>query len=97
MVDDQSSASDRLVGAQRRPADMLDALDPVPGARTLEIGTGSGYNTALLCRLVGADHVTTVDHTPHLVDTARERLETAGFTPDVVLADGTTGWAPNAP
>ncbi|MFE5331342.1 methyltransferase domain-containing protein [Embleya sp. NPDC056575] len=78
-------------------ADMLDALDPVPGARTLEIGTGSGYNTALLARLVGAENVTTVDHTPHLVDTARDRLKTAGFTPDVVLADGTTGWAVNAP
>ncbi|MYS87775.1 methyltransferase domain-containing protein [Streptomyces sp. SID5474] len=78
-------------------ADMLDALDPVPGARTLEIGTGSGYNAALLSRLVGADNVTTVDHTPHLVDTARERLKTAGFTPDVLLADGTTGWAPSAP
>ncbi|MFI6986733.1 methyltransferase domain-containing protein [Embleya sp. NPDC050154] len=78
-------------------ADMLDALDPVPGARTLEIGTGSGYNAALLCRLVGADHVTTLDHTPHLVDTARERLEIASFAPDVVLGDGTTGWAGNAP
>ncbi|MFE5325466.1 methyltransferase domain-containing protein [Embleya sp. NPDC056575] len=78
-------------------ADMLDALDPAPGARTLEIGTGSGYNTALLSRLVGADNVTTVDHTPYLVGTARERLKTAGFTPDVVLADGTTGWAANAP
>ncbi|WP_439678292.1 methyltransferase domain-containing protein [Embleya sp. MST-111070] len=78
-------------------ADMLDALDPTPGARVLEIGTGSGYNAALLSRLVGVDNVTTVDHTPHLVDTARERLNTVGFTPDVVLADGTGGWAPNAP
>ncbi|GCE00726.1 methyltransferase domain-containing protein [Embleya hyalina] len=78
-------------------ADMLDALDPTPGARTLEIGTGSGYNTALLSRLVGADNVTTVDHTPHLVATARQRLKVAGFTPDVVPADGTAGWAPNAP
>lgn len=78
-------------------ADMLDALDPTSGARTLEIGTGSGYNTALLSRLVGAHNVTTVDHTPHLVDTARERLKVAGFTPDVVLSDGTAGWARNAP
>ncbi|MFI1584493.1 methyltransferase domain-containing protein [Embleya sp. NPDC020630] len=78
-------------------ADMLDALDPVPGARTLEIGTGSGYNAALLARLVGAENVTTVDHTAHLVDTARERLKAAGFTPDVVLADGTAGRAANAP
>ncbi|WP_331769018.1 protein-L-isoaspartate(D-aspartate) O-methyltransferase (plasmid) [Embleya sp. NBC_00888] len=78
-------------------ADMLDALDPTPGARTLEIGTGSGYNTALLCRVVGAGNVTTVDHTDHLVVTARERLKTAGFIPDVVLADGAHGWAPNAP
>ncbi|MFI6984116.1 hypothetical protein ACIBSV_36705 [Embleya sp. NPDC050154] len=39
----------------------------------LEIGTGSGYNTALPCRLVGAGNVSTVDHTGHLVDSARER------------------------
>lgn len=77
-------------------ADMLDALDPTPGTRVLEIGTGSGFNTALLSRLVGAENVTTVDRTPHLVETARERLKVAGFTPDVVLADGTHGWARNA-
>ncbi|MFB7127615.1 methyltransferase domain-containing protein [Kitasatospora sp. NPDC056273] len=78
-------------------ADMLDALDVRPGERVLEVGTGTGYNAALLCHLAGAAHVTTVDRTEHLVATARTRLGEAGFAPVVVRADGADGYPPGAP
>lgn len=78
-------------------ADMLDALDVHSGDRVLEIGTGTGYNAALLCHLAGAAHVTTVDRTEHLVSAARNRLCEAGFEPSVVRADGAVGCPDGAP
>ncbi|MET8700915.1 methyltransferase domain-containing protein [Kitasatospora sp. NPDC004723] len=73
-------------------AEMLDALDVRPGDRVLEVGTGTGYNAALLCHLAGAGNVTTVDRTGRLADTARERLAGAGFAAAVVRrADGAVG------
>ncbi|MFF2354783.1 methyltransferase domain-containing protein [Kitasatospora sp. NPDC058115] len=73
-------------------AEMLDALDVRPGDRVLEVGTGSGYNAALLCRLAGAANVTTVDRTGRLAHAARERLGAAGFgAAAVVRADGALG------
>ena len=77
-------------------ADMLDALDVVPGSRVLEIGTGSGYNAALLSRLTQPRLVTTVDRSAKLVDVARERLRSTlgpGPGPTVVLGDGAAGAA----
>lgn len=59
-------------------ADMLDALDVRAGDRVLEIGTGTGYNAALLCHLAGDRSVTTVDRTERLAAAARERLRGAG-------------------
>ncbi|GAB7182764.1 methyltransferase ATP-grasp peptide maturase system [Kitasatospora sp. Ki12] len=72
-------------------ADMLDALDVRPGNRVLEIGTGTGYNAALLCHLAGAPNVTTIDCTEQLVAAARARLHEVGFEPVVVRADGADG------
>jgi protein-L-isoaspartate O-methyltransferase len=76
---------------------MLDALRVSPGHRVLEIGTGSGYNAALLCERLGSDQVSTVDIDTGLVDAARERLRLAGYTPTVAVADGFHGYAANAP
>jgi protein-L-isoaspartate O-methyltransferase len=78
-------------------AQMLDALRVSPGDRVLEIGTGSGYNAALLCERLGSDRVTTVDIDAGLADAARERLRLAGYTPAVAVADGFHGHAANAP
>ncbi|MHA6783204.1 methyltransferase domain-containing protein [Pseudonocardia saturnea] len=52
-------------------AGMLEALDLRPGMRVLEIGTGTGYNAALLCRLVGDANVVTIELDPALADAAR--------------------------
>ncbi len=78
-------------------AGMLEALDLRPGHRVLEIGTGTGYNAALLCHRVGADNVTTVELDPRLADLARQALARAGLHPLVHVGDGAAGAAAAAP
>ncbi|MGH3610695.1 MAG: methyltransferase domain-containing protein, partial [Pseudonocardiaceae bacterium] len=60
--------------------EMLEDLDVANGHRVLEIGTGTGYNAALLCERLGSAQVTSVDIDPELVDLARERLAANGYT-----------------
>ncbi len=80
-------------------ATMLDQLAVEPGQRVLEIGTGSGYNAALLADLVGeSGSVVSVDLDQDLVAAARERLDRAGCSAvRVVCADGGHGWPDLAP
>lgn len=62
----------------------------------LEVGTGSGYQTALLCRL--AERVFSVERVPELAATARAVLEATGHrNVTVLVGDGTLGWRPFAP
>lgn len=75
---------------------MIEALDLRPGARVLEVGTGSGYAAAILSRL--AERVFTVERVPSLALLARNRLRAIGA--DNVLVrrgDGCDGWAEQAP
>lgn len=59
-------------------ADMLRLLDPQPGNRVLDIGSGSGWTTALLGVLVGPNgHVTGVERHEKLIDRARKSLSLA--------------------
>ncbi|MDA2810878.1 methyltransferase domain-containing protein [Nocardiopsis sp. RSe5-2] len=76
---------------------MLHALDVRDGHRVLEIGTGSGYNAALLSARLGGEKVTTVDIDPELTSTARRRLAGAGHRPAVVTGDGAEGAPERAP
>lgn len=76
---------------------MLESLDIRGGHRVLEIGTGTGYNAALLCHRLGADRVVSVDIEPDLVDVARARLATLGHTPTLVAGDGFDGLPDHAP
>lgn len=79
-------------------AAMLDALDVRPGQWVLEVGTGTGWNAALLCELVGdADRVTTVEVDPVLAERARGALEAAGYRTRVVTGDGAEGFPALAP
>ncbi len=72
---------------------MLDQLDVRPGHRVLEIGTGTGYNAALLSHLVGRNgHVVTVDIDPDATTRARTALDTTGHAGvDVITGDGADG------
>lgn len=67
------------------------------GARVLEVGTGSGYQAALLAEM-GA-RVTSIERHAELADAARRRLEAAGYgdRAEVVVGDGTRGWPAGAP
>jgi protein-L-isoaspartate O-methyltransferase len=76
---------------------MLEELDVTDGCRVLEIGTGSGYNAALLCERLGSAQVTSVDIDPELVDLAREWLAVNGYTPTLAAVDGAGGYPPAAP
>jgi protein-L-isoaspartate(D-aspartate) O-methyltransferase len=59
-------------------ARMLQALDPRPTDIALEIGTGSGYVTALLAK--ACKHVDSIEIIPELSEVARARLEAHGIT-----------------
>ncbi|MFZ2586960.1 MAG: protein-L-isoaspartate(D-aspartate) O-methyltransferase [Alphaproteobacteria bacterium] len=64
--------------------------------KVLEIGTGCGYQTALLCRL--ARRVYTIERLDRLSKTAQERLTHMGHTNFVAMVgDGTLGWPAQAP
>lgn len=76
---------------------MLDALDIHEGQHVLEIGTGTGYNTALLAHRLGEQRVTSVEIDPVLTGQARANLQAAGYQPTVVCADGVAGWPDTAP
>ncbi|OEV06621.1 methyltransferase [Streptomyces nanshensis] len=89
-----------LISSSSQPslmARMLEALDVRDGMRVLEIGTGSGYNAALLAHRLGGTRVTSVDLDPGITDAAREHLAAAGYRPRVVTGDGALGVPAYAP
>jgi protein-L-isoaspartate(D-aspartate) O-methyltransferase len=74
----------------------LEALALQGHERVLEIGTGTGYQTALLARLVA--QVFSVERLSELASRAREALAQAGArNTTVLLGDGSLGWRPYAP
>ena len=80
----------------RVEARMLQALKVSPSDRILEIGTGSGFVTALLARLGG--HVTSIEIHASLTNSASEKLAAhANENVDVHHADGSQGWDRSAP
>jgi protein-L-isoaspartate(D-aspartate) O-methyltransferase len=78
-------------------ARMLTLLDVHDGHRVLEIGTGTGYNAALLCHRVGSSNVASLDLDSDLVDTARQHLAVLGLHPVLTTGDGAAGLAEHAP
>jgi protein-L-isoaspartate(D-aspartate) O-methyltransferase len=78
---------------------MLAQLDLRPGHRVLEIGAGTGYNAALMARIVGpGGHVVAVDIDAELVDGAARHLAAAGVSDvQLVCGDGALGHEPAMP
>src|SRR5258708_35933628 len=75
---------------------MTQALQAEPEARVLEIGTGSGYQAAILSRLVA--HVYTVERHAALAEQAAERFARLGYDNiSIHVGDGTAGWPEHAP
>jgi protein-L-isoaspartate(D-aspartate) O-methyltransferase len=75
---------------------MTDLLDLTSSARVLEIGTGSGYQAAVLAELSSEVH--TVEVIPELARRAEELLKELGYANVIIhLADGSLGWPDAAP
>jgi len=75
---------------------MTASLAPRRRDRVLEIGTGSGYQTAILARLAGT--VFTIERLPDLLVEAEERFRRLGLTNiQTRLGDGAAGWPEEAP
>src|SRR6478735_6541978 len=76
-------------------ARIVEALSLRPGERVLDVGTGSGYQAAVLAEL-GAN-VVTIERIPELAEQARRNLAEAGYEVDVRVGDGTLGVPELAP
>ncbi|HZF42103.1 MAG TPA: protein-L-isoaspartate(D-aspartate) O-methyltransferase [Sphingomonadaceae bacterium] len=74
---------------------MIDLLDIEPGTRVLEIGTGLGYQAALLSEM-GA-RVWSIDVVEEFVEGASARLAALDYDVAVRVGDGSRGWAEHAP
>ena len=75
---------------------MTQLAELSPGDRVLEIGTGSGYQAAVLAEIV--DRVWSVELLPDLAEAARERLSRLGYrNVRIRTGDGYEGWEEHAP
>ena len=74
---------------------MLDLLGVGPDRRILEVGTGLGYQAAVMAEM-GAD-VFSVEIVEEFAEAANARFAALGYDVDVRVGDGTRGWAEHAP
>jgi protein-L-isoaspartate(D-aspartate) O-methyltransferase len=78
-------------------AEMLEALAVTGTERVLEIGTGTGYNAALLSEGLGSAQVVSIDIDTQFITAAQDRLHSLGYTPTVATADAADGYPAAAP
>lgn len=76
---------------------MLRDLDVQSGHKVLEIGTGTGWNAALLAHRLGLDRVISIEIDPTVADAARERLAARELLGSVLTRDGVLGDPAGAP
>jgi protein-L-isoaspartate(D-aspartate) O-methyltransferase len=77
-------------------ASMLQALELKPEDRVLELGTGSGYQTALLCEL--SQSVISIERHAPLAELAQQHLARLAYRNfEIIVGDGTLGYLPRAP
>ncbi|GAA2138003.1 ATP-grasp peptide maturase system methyltransferase [Streptomyces synnematoformans] len=70
---------------------MLELAGITEGHKVLEVGTGTGYSTALLSRRLGDAQVYSVEYDPGIAALAAERLHGAGCHPRLIVGDGLAG------
>ncbi|MGW3075775.1 MULTISPECIES: ATP-grasp peptide maturase system methyltransferase [unclassified Kitasatospora] len=70
---------------------MWQRLGTDTGHRVLEIGTGTGYSTALGAHRLGDANLTSIEYDPEVAERAAAALRTAGYAPRLVLGDGLRG------
>ena len=82
----------QAISSPRTVVLVTEALDPRPGERVLEVGTGSGYHAALISEIVrsgGAPgHVYSIEIVPELAEIARQNLTDAGYSDGVTVIQG---------
>ena len=86
---------DKTVSQPFMGAAMIDLLDLKPGERVLEVGTGLGYQAALMSEL-GAE-VWSVEIVEELAEAANSRLQALGYNVEVRVGDGSRGWPEHQP
>jgi protein-L-isoaspartate(D-aspartate) O-methyltransferase len=87
---------DQTISAPHIVALMTELARPAPGKRVLDIGTGSGYQAAVLAKL--CKEVYSIEIVKPLADEARKRLTTLGYGNVVVrCGDGYQGWREEGP
>jgi protein-L-isoaspartate(D-aspartate) O-methyltransferase len=74
---------------------MIDLLDLAPGARVLEVGTGLGYQAAVMAE-IGAE-VWSVEIVEEFAEGAKTRLQALGYHAQVRVGDGSRGWPDHQP
>jgi protein-L-isoaspartate(D-aspartate) O-methyltransferase len=97
----------QTISAPSIVAYMTELLDPDVGHKVLEIGTGSGYQAAVLAEIVAPEsaprdtwgHVWSIERIPELAEWARDNLGRTGYSDrvTVVVGDGTLGLPEEAP
>lgn len=95
----------QTISAPHMVALMTELLDPEPGHIVLEIGTGSGYQSAVLAEIVAKQdpsrrgHVYTIERIPELAEFAINNLKRTSYINyvTVIVGDGTKGYSEKAP
>ncbi|MFW6157410.1 MAG: protein-L-isoaspartate(D-aspartate) O-methyltransferase, partial [Balneolaceae bacterium] len=86
---------DQTISQPFTVARQTELLQTMPGEKVLEIGTGSGYQAAILCEL--GCKVYSIERHKELYERAREILKNLGYKVELKLGDGTLGWSAYAP
>lgn len=78
---------------------MLEKLNPMPGDKILDIGSGSGYTSALLCHIVGEKgKVISIEIIPELKEFGENNVKKCGFiNSQFIISDGNLGYEKEAP